>query len=240
MRRRLLTAVAVTAGLFSTVLTSQAAFAASGPTVGGDVSRHQETTGLPPLADFEVVAVNTGLPTGWNPFVIDQLNWASNAPGTGHSKVDVYVASANPAPKAASWWPSSNKTRAGVSVRSPYGSCSGGATRACSWVYGNSIARDDVASFVSPVQIGRWWIDIEGGAEGNSWSSSKTRNRAVVEGMTTALKAAKKNVGIYALSNQFADLIGTAPSSSVLHSLPSWVAGFTKQASSREGRAAAA
>jgi hypothetical protein len=208
------------ASVLAVVLVPDAAFAASAPTHGGDVSRYQ--CGAPPvLGDFAVVAVNTGLPTETNPCLAEQLAWAAAAPGIGHSRVDVYLASANPAPSKASWWPKGDRTRAGTSVRSPYGSCTGGATRACSWVYGSSIARDDLHRGVTG-SVGRWWIDIE---QDNSWSGSTTRNRAVVEGMTSGLKAGKKAVGLYALSDQLRDIVGTVPASSSLAKLPSWVAG---------------
>ena len=107
-------------------------------------------------------------------------------------------------------------------MHSPYGSCVGKhATRACAWVYGNSIGRDDVHRGVTG-SVGTWWIDVE---QDNTWSSSTARNRAVVEGMVAGLKAAKKRVGIYALSNQFSDILGTVPASSTITKLPSWVAG---------------
>lgn len=218
-------AVAVAACVLAAVLVPEAAFAASGPTVGGDVSRYQ-CAALPVLGDFAVVAVNTGLPTETNPCLADQLAWARTAPGTGHAAVDVYLAAANPSPAAASWWPEDDRTRAGKAVRSPYGHCTGGATRACAWVYGDSIGRDDVHRGVSGA-VGRWWIDVE---DDNTWSASPARNRAVVEGMTAGLAAAGKPVGLYALSSRFRDIIGTVPASSTLDRLPSWVAGAKDEA----------
>jgi hypothetical protein len=218
-------AIAVAACVLAAVLVPEAAFAATVPTVGGDVSRYQ-CTGLPALGDFAVVAVNTGLPTETNPCLAAQLAWAAAAPGTGHSRVDVYVASANPSPATASWWPKGDRTRTGTKVRSPYGACTGTATRACSWVYGNSLARDDLDRGVTGA-VGRWWIDVE---QDNTWSGSTTRNRAVVEGMTSALHSGNKAVGVYALTAQLHDIVGTVPASSALAKLPTWVAGAKDEA----------
>ena len=211
--------LAVAACVLAAVLVPQTAFAASVPTVGGDVSRYQ-CGALPVLGDFAVVAVNTGLPTEQNPCLAEQLAWASAAPGVGHARVDVYLASANPSPKKASWWPKGDRTKRGTVVHSPYGSCTGTATRACSWVYGSSLARDDVHRVTG--SVGRWWIDVEGGRDGNSWSSSTARNRAVLEGMVSGLKAAKKKAGLYAANAHLREVLGTVPASSSIAKLPSW------------------
>ena len=214
-------AAAVAACVLAAVLVPEAAFASVAPSDGGDVSRQQGTTSLPVVGSFAVVAVNTGLPTQTNPSLAGQLAWAATASGVGHNRVDVYLASANPG-LAAAWWPKSNVTHAGRTVHSPYGSCVGAhATRACAWVYGNSIGRDDVHRGVTGA-VGTWWIDVE---QDNTWSTSTVRNRAVVEGMVAGLRAAKKRVGIYALSNQFSEILGTVPAPSSITKLPSWVAG---------------
>lgn len=224
MRHGLRLATALVAGAVAAVLVPGAAFASSAPTDGGDVSFHQGTTSLPDLTGygFVVVGVNAGRPTDPNGFLADQLAWARQTPS-----VDVYVASANPG-TAGSWWPGSNRTKAGKTVRSPYGSCTAKkATKACAWVYGNSYGRDDVHAAGLSGSIGTWWIDVE---QDNTWSSSTARNRAVVEGMIAGLEAGKKHVGIYALSGQFTDILGTVPSSSPIAGLPSWVAGAKDRA----------
>lgn len=230
MIRGIRRAAVAAAVVVAAVLVPEAAFAAVAPTDGGDVSRKQATTSLPVLGDFAVVALNTGLPTETNPYLGDQLAWARNAPGTGHSPVDVYLASANPGLKA-SWWPSSNRTKAKKTVHSPYGSCTAKkATTACAWVYGNSIGRDDVHRLPSGTTVGTWWIDVE---QDNTWSSSTTRNRAVVEGMVAGLQAGKKRVGVYALSTQYTDILGTVATTSSLTKLPSWVAGAKDEAAAQ-------
>ena len=218
-------AAAVVACVLTAVLVPEAAFASVAPSDGGDVSRMQQTD-LPVVGDFAVVAVNTGLPTETNAYLAPQLAWAATATAVGQAKVHVYLASANPG-LAGAWWPRSNTTKAGTTVHSPYGACAGThATRACAWVYGNSIARDDVHRGVTGT-VGRWWIDIE---QDNTWSPSTARNRAVVEGMVAGLTAERKRVGVYALSAQFTDILGTVPASSSITRLPSWVAGAKDEA----------
>lgn len=231
MRRGARRAVATAAAVLAAVLVPEAAFAATAPVLGGaDVSRKQGTT-LPPIGDFAVVALNTGLPTETNPSLVPQLQWAATASGAGHNAVDVYLASANPG-LAAAWWPSSDTTRAGTPVRPPsaYKTCRHTASMACAWVYGNSIGRDDVQRLPAGTSIGTWWIDVEGGADGNTWSSSTSRNRAVVEGMVAGLKASKKRVGLYAASAHFREVLGAVPATSSVTKLPFWAAGSASEA----------
>lgn len=214
------------------VLVPQAAFASVAPSYGGqDVSQNQ-CDALPTTpGDFAIVALNYQVATTPNRCSPAELSWASGATGVGHNTTDVYVLSADPGPALASWWPSSNKTRAKVTVHSPYGSCSGKkATSACAWVYGNSIGRDQSHLVAGSVAIGRWWIDVEGGPNGNTWSSSTARNRAVVEGQIAGLTAAKKKIGLYAATSHFHEVLGSVPSASPIQKLPFWGAGATDQA----------
>lgn len=213
--------------------------AAAGPTTGVDVSQYQCGRPWAVGQAFTVVAVNTGLPTGTNPCLAEQLSLAAASTGQGHPAVEVYVNTANPAPKAASWWPTSDRARRGASVKTPYGHCTGTASRACSYVYGASLALDDLQVRGVPAGVAaRWWLDVE---VANSWKTSKkhgttylstsdqAQNRAVLEGMTSRFTAAGQKVGLYALSHEFADLIGTVPASSPLSALPSWLAGAADQ-----------
>lgn len=228
MRRRLLAALVAGAALALVVPT--AADAAARP-AGIDVSFPQCGTSLP-TAGFAVVGVNHGVGRTDNECLGAQLQFAASTPGTGHAKVDVYVNAQNPAPGAAATWPKDDVTFDGHRMRSPYGHCSGGATRACSWIYGASIARDDVARVARTGYrgaIGRWWIDVE---SSNSWSStSTTRNRAAIEGMVAAFAQTKRASGLYSSVGEFHDIVGTVPSSSSLSALPSWIAAGTTRGS---------
>lgn len=216
----------VAAAALAIASSTAAQAATSAPTTGFDVSWPNCAT-TPPLDDFAVVGVNGGTATTTNPCLATQLAAAAGSPGVGHSAVDVYLNTANPDPASAAWWPRNDTTNRGRSVQTPYGHCTGGASRACSWVYGASLALDDLEIRGVTGAIGRWWLDVEAD---NTWSTSTTRNRAVLEGMTAQLTGAQQRVGIYALPGQFHDLIGTVPASSRLASLPSWIAGGTSEA----------
>lgn len=229
MRRTRLAAAAVAAAaaasVIAAVLVPSAAFASVAPSEGDDVSVNQCATLSAPAA-FAVVAVNDRIATKPNTCLQVELAWASGATGVGHDAADVYVLSADPGPAVASWWPSTDTTKAKVTVHSPYGSCKGKtAMSACAWVYGNSIARDQTGFVDGSVAIGRWWIDIEGGPDGNTWSSSTARNRAVVEGMVAGLTAKGKRVGLYAATSHFHEVLGTVPTKSTITKLPFWGAG---------------
>ena len=207
-----------------------ASAATPAPATGYDVSWPQAADRvLPASPAFAIVGLNDGVATGTNRSLAPQLAWASTARGAGHAGFEVYVNTADPGPARASWWPTSDRTRTGTRVRSPYGHCSGGATRPCAWVYGASLVGDDLhrSPVVTAASASRWWLDVE--AE-NTWSSVPTRNRAVLEGMTSRLVKAGARVGLYALPHEFADLIGPVPADSPLSSLPSWIAGAADRA----------
>lgn len=227
MRLRNLALSAAAGALLLGSLTPMAANAADRPT-GIDVSYPNCGSTLP-ATDFMVVGVNNGRGRTDNPCLAAQLSFAQFLPGTAHPRLDVYVNTQNPTPTAASWWPTSDRTLDGARTVSPYGHCSGGKSAACSWVYGASIARDDLTRLAATGftgRPGRWWLDVE---TANSWSASTSRNRAALEGMTAALVAAKQAVGLYALRGEFADILGTVPASSPLTKLPSWIAGTADQ-----------
>lgn len=225
MRRPLLIALGVVAAL----LVPTTAQAAGARPTGVDLSWPSAPACdvVPAGADFAVIGVNAGVGTTTNPCLPQQRAWAATLPGTVHGSTDVYVNTQLPPKAAASWWPSGDVTRRGAKVASPYGRCTGGETRACSWIYGASIAFDDVETRGVVGPVGRWWLDVE---VANSWSPSATRNRAVLEGMTTALGWARQQVGLYSPTNEFPALIGAVPTSSVLSPLPSWISHASDQA----------
>ena len=215
---------------------------ADGGSVGADVSFNQCGTAWSGGQDFAIVAVNEGIPNTVNRCLAQQLTLASILPGTGHPRLSVYVNTANPAPSAAAWWPSSNRTRGGASVDGSHGKCttSSRTSVACSYVYGASLAADDLGRVTAQTRPARWWLDVEAA---NSWRKSKgaggavyvsaadrLRNRAVLEGMTARFTAAGQKVGLYALAHEFRDLIGAVPTTSALSPLPSWLAGAADQA----------
>ncbi|MDP4335221.1 hypothetical protein Q7F20_17760, partial [Curtobacterium sp. A7_M15] len=209
----------------------------SGSGFGADVSWPQggSSSNYPSNQAFGIVGVNGqdsdhALPTYTNPYLAQQMSWAAGTVGgTNQPKTQLYVLAANPGAAAATW-PSSNYYPAGTKVVNPYGTCAPKAyTAACSYMYGYARAYDDVYSRgVSSPKSYRWWIDVETGL---SWLKStdakdyQTQNRADIEGMVAALKAAGvSTIGIYSTGYQFGQIVGSVPSTSTLRGLPSWIA----------------
>jgi hypothetical protein len=194
---------------------------------------------LPADAAFAVVGVNGGLANNTNPCLGDQLTWASGSSATtSQPRVALYVNTANPAAAAASWWPTTDVYPAGSPgpVANPYGTCTGGDSAACSYIYGYAKAYDNGTIRGVPAPHSYfWWLDVE---IGNSWGSDKVANRAVLEGMTHYYRDVLKSagVGIYSTGYQWGEIIGspgavtsgtTTPGPSNLNELPSWLAGAT-------------
>ncbi|MGY1705528.1 hypothetical protein ACI79C_13240 [Geodermatophilus sp. SYSU D00697] len=206
--------------------------------VGYDVSHPQCGRDLPEEPPFAIVGVNGGVATRPNPCLAEQLEWAATATGEvrGQPAVQLYVNTANPGEvlDQVHTWPFSGHT--------PYGSCEGDNSRACSWQYGWLRAYVDVEAFFAPAaeEAGidphpgahRWWLDVE---TMNTWQSGSpealARNRAALEGMTAYLTGRGAEAGLYSTGRQWGRIAGEVPEDSPLHDLDSWLAG----ASSREG-----
>jgi hypothetical protein len=231
----LLAALATLAAVIGAPAAAQAAPVAAASTtttttIGADVSYPQcdghggtvaaSLTGTPA---FAVVGVNGGVATSTNPCLRAELTWAATATGgTSAPAWSVYVNTANPG-LAASWWPSSNTTKAGTRLSNPNGACAHRAGAACAFVYGWSLAEQDVLKLGGFAKPGlTWWLDVEAA---NTWSSDRTANRVVLEGMTAGFKKAGMKVGLYALRTDWADVVGTVPWTSSLTWLPTWLAG---------------
>lgn len=197
----------------------------AGQALGNDVSWPQCNKALPARPVFGIVGVNNGLANTTNPCLAEQLRWAKaiTVNPTGQPTVALYVNTANPG-TSGSWWPTSNKYPAGHAVPNPYGICKDkDVGAACAYIYGYAKAYDD-AYFrgISSPGSHLWWLDVE---TGNSWSSDKKANRAVLEGMVDFFHSIRADVGIYSSSQQWGQIVGTVRESSNLYALPSWLAG---------------
>jgi hypothetical protein len=237
--RSVLRSLAVVALSVAAAVVGVPGVASAAPTtVGYDVSHPQCDTDLPDDRAFAVVGVNGGLATRANPCLDDQLSWADGSTGEvrGQPEVQLYVNTANPGQvrDQVDTWPRATGT--------PYGTCDGGNTMACSWVYGKIRAQVTLHVFFQPAARAagldddpaayRWWLDVE---TMNTWQSGSTaalqRNRAALEGMTTYLQDSGAEVGLYSTGLQWRRIVGDVEPDSVLYDLDSWLAG----ASSREG-----
>ena len=239
MRALAVTAAAVAGG----VLALPATASAEAPrrdgwsATGYDVSHPQCGTDLPAEAAFAVVGVNGGLATRPNRCLAEQLEWATRSTGglRGGPAVELYVNTANPGQvrDQVTTWPRATST--------PYGTCDGGNTMACSWVYGRIRAQVTVHAFFQPAARAagidddpaayRWWLDVE---TMNTWQAGSTaaleRNRATLEGQAAYLQESGAEVGLYSTGQQWRRIVGEVGPDSLLHDLDSWLAGARSRA----------
>ena len=206
--------------------------ASADTTVGYDVSHPQCDTELPRVRAFAVVGINGGLSTRANPCLSEQLAWAWESSGDveGQPRAQLYLNTANPGQllDQVTTWPQSGST--------PYGSCDGTNSPACSWEYGWERAENSVLSFFTPAaraarvdsQPSRyvWWLDVE---TMNTWQYGSVeathRNRATLEGMAAYLLSRDAEVGVYSTGRQWAQIVGEVDDDSLLADLDSWLAG---------------
>lgn len=239
LRRVLIASVALAAALAAAPATAAQAAEPTGSTTatGSDVSYPQCGGVLPTRADFAVVGVNAGTGTTTNPCLAEQLAWGDSADSNGTPRrADVYVNTANPG-HLGDWWPSADLTRSGAPVTNQEGRCAGAEDAACAYVYGFSIATDDLQGRgVTAAADRTWWLDVE---TMNSWSWNRQANLAAVEGMAAAIHAAGGDVGVYSTQRQWDLIVGDATPSVVLAGTPSWIAGATTRAGALSTCAAA-
>src|SRR5579875_787749 len=155
---------------------------------GYDISYPQCSTSYPANPAFGIVGVNGGLANDANACFGSELQWALAAPGLpDQPSASVYINTANPGPApGVSDWPTSGT--------SPYGSCDGSWSTACSYIYGQARA-DYSYGLVSTTNAtvastNPWWLDIE---TANSWATSATSgytqlNIAAVQGFIEGLR----------------------------------------------------
>ncbi|HET9719620.1 MAG TPA: hypothetical protein VFP55_06050 [Solirubrobacteraceae bacterium] len=201
-------------------------------TAGYDISYPQCSAAYPASPAFGIVGVNGGLANDANPCLGSELKWALDSAGLSNQpNASLYINTADPGPApGVTDWPGSGS--------SPYGTCGGGWTEACSYVYGQQRAAYSygVASGVnaSVAAANPWWLDIE---TSNSWATSTTSQytqlniaaiRGFIDGLTGA--GATGPVGIYSTAAQWNAITGltaqTTASGLVLSTPPpDWVAG---------------
>jgi hypothetical protein len=236
MRNAMRSGVVVALAFVAALLAMPATASAAPTTVGYDVSYPQCGGSLPRDRAFAVIGVNGGLSTRSNPCLAAQLTWAWGSSGAVPAQpgAQLYLNTANPGEllDQVTTWPRSGAT--------PYGSCDGTNTAACSWQYGWERAENSVDSIFTPAaRTARvdsrtssytWWLDVE---TMNTWQSggpeAQGRNRAALEGMTAYLVAGGGRVGVYSTAQQWSQIVGVVPAGSTLAGRDSWLAGSTTQ-----------
>jgi hypothetical protein len=247
MRHYVRSALAVALAVAAAIIALPGTASAAPAPVGYDISYPQCGTSLPRDRAFAVVGVNGGTATRANPCLRTQLAWASQPFAWGslpsgafvtQPRVQLYLNTANPGElrTQVTTWPTTGAT--------PYGSCDGANSRACSWQYGWERAQNSVTNFFGPAAKAAgvetspdrytWWLDVE---TSNTWQSGSSealaRNRAVLEGMTGYLLSRDADVGLYSTNKQWAQIAGNVGADSVLAGLPSWLAGATTLAGAK-------
>jgi hypothetical protein len=237
MSHSLRSVVVVALAVVAALLAAPGSAAAAGTRDGYDVSYPQCGMPLPAEHAFAVVGVNGGLSTRTNPCLAEQLTWAWGSSGAvlSQPKAQLYLNTANPGEvlDQVATWPKTGAT--------PYGTCTGTNSMACSWEYGRQRAQNSVVSFFTPAaqaasvdsQPARytWWLDVE---TTNTWQSGSSaalaRNRATLEGMTAYLVSRGAKVGLYSTRYQWNQIAGAVSSHSNLAGRNSWLAGSTSLA----------
>jgi hypothetical protein len=242
MRQALRSVTVVALAVVAMLLAAPGTASAAPTTVGYDVSYPQCDTSLPRDRAFAVVGINAGLSTRRNPCLAAQLTWASGSSGAvpAQPRAQLYLNTANPGEVRAqvTTWPGTGLT--------PYGSCDGTNSAACSWQYGWERAQNSVVTFFIPAARAArvdnrpssytWWLDVE---TMNTWQSGSpdalARNRAALEGMTAYLLAGGGRVGLYSTAQQWTQIVGAVPATSNLAGRDSWLAGASSSADAQTG-----
>jgi hypothetical protein len=205
---------------------------------GFDISYPQCGSQYPTGQAFGVVGVNGGLANDANPCLASELAWSQASPGLTsppQPPTSLYVNTADPGNGVADW-PSPAKGTANGST--PYGSCDGSWSTACSYLYGEQRAGYSyrlVAGAGTSVNAATapWWLDIE---TVNSWATSRdssswaTLNIAAIQGFVAGLQGAGAtgSIGFYSAASQWQAITGLTATTSLSYfpsSEPDWVAG---------------
>jgi hypothetical protein len=202
---------------------------------GYDISYPQCGSSYPSGQKFAIVGVNGGLANDANSCLESELSWAGTSPGLSSPAqpgTSLYINTADPGPGTTSQpiddWPTSGSSSA-------YGTCAGGWTTSCAYLYGQQRASYSYG-LVSAINSGLagaapWWLDIE---TANSWATTGTPNApmlniATIQGFVNGLQTAgaTEPVGIYSTASQWQTITGLTASTSgpYFAGEPDWVAG---------------
>jgi peptidoglycan hydrolase-like protein with peptidoglycan-binding domain len=200
------------------------------PAVGNDVSWPQCPKGMgipsrrsyglpmpPPSAQFVVIGVTNGPGFYPNPCLARQTAWAK----ARHVHTATYAMTTYPTTRQVAFY----------GPRGPYKG-SGWASRLANT--GHAQARYNLAlmrqaGLVSPIM----WVDVEPYAVAR-WSSSKTANKAVLDGVLRGYRTAGIKVGVYSTKALWTGIVGSAR-----YRLPEWRTAGPRTMATAGGRCAA-
>jgi hypothetical protein len=200
--------------------------------VGYDISYPQCGRTYPSGQAFGIVGVNGGLANDANGCMGSEIAWAKASPGItfpSQAPASLYINTADPGPApGVTDWPNSGSDQ--------YGSCHGGWSKACAYLYGEQRAAYSYnlvgSRYPNLASEAPWWLDIE---TSNTWATSSTRgyggrNVAAIEGFIAGLtsQGAAAPVGIYSTGTQWKAITGLTSQttrSAFGYSPPAWSAG---------------
>jgi hypothetical protein len=202
--------------------------------IGNDVSYPDCPRVLPQGQLFGIVGINHGKPDNTNNCLARELQWATTSTASSKQQSELYINTANPG-AGSQFWPKNNTNVQGQIPKNPYGPCNGQETTACAWQYGWNRSATDIESRFKPAARAAgvpsdpskyfWWLDVE---TPNSWQKTdgagRSRNTAVLQGMTSALQHRKANVGVYSTGYQWGKIVGDTELGN-LQGLPEWIPG---------------
>jgi hypothetical protein len=220
-------ALAACGSVLALLAAAAPAAAKSAPAARGyDISYPQCGSSYPKGQTFGIVGVNGGVANNANKCVGGELKWAASSPGLAtppQASASLYINTADPGP-GVSDWPHSGSSEG-------YGTCHGGWSRACAFVYGEQRATYSYglvnANHPLLASTEPWWLDIE---TVNTWASRKALNIATIRGFVEGLinAGAPASVGIYSSATEWRTITGLnshTTSSALGYSPPSWVVG---------------
>jgi hypothetical protein len=214
------------------VLALASSAAAKTSKVGYDISYPQCGRPYPSGQAFGLVGVNGGLANDKNGCLRTELMWARASPGLtspSQAPASLYINTADPGPApGVTDWPKSGSDQ--------YGTCRGGWSKACAYLYGQQRGAYSYnlvsASHPNFASEAPWWLDIE---TTNTWATNSTRgyaglNIAAIQGFIAGLtgEGAAAPVGVYSSGPQWKAITGLTSQttrSPFGSYLPAWVAG---------------
>lgn len=221
-RRAAIAAVVAALGIALPAQVSTLAATAPAPgSSGHDISWPQCGASYPTDGSFGIVGVSDGRAWSTNPCLGSEYSWATAYPRTP----DLYMNTANPAPRSSYYWPASGTRDPALCSDSTVTTDPG-----CAYDYGWHTAADALATAARTVgsiaaTSGYWWLDVE---TSNTWNGDGYSNAADVQGSIDYLRGQGiSGVGVYSTDYQWSYITGGYSTSTAPQYQSAWSPEFT-------------
>jgi hypothetical protein len=188
-------------------------------TSGHDISWPQCGTSYPTDGSFGIVGVTNGRAWSSNPCLASEYKWAATYPRAG----DLYMNTANPAPRSSYYWPATGASDPAFCRDSTVTTDPG-----CAYDYGWHTAADALSTARAGVGAGAtgfWWLDVE---TGNTWNGDASSNAADLQGSIDYLMAQPvAGVGVYSTGYQWGVITGGYSTNNSSQYAAAWSSEFT-------------